>query len=330
LTRKILLLQPIHDTGLDLLRARDDIEVAIAEDISEETLVREARDAHAIIARATPVTRAIIDAARELCIVSRHGVGYDNVDVARLTHRGIPLTIAIDANALSVAEHTLYLIMALMKRGFAFDKEVSRGNFAIRKTLRGADLAGKSVLIIGFGRTGSRVARLALPFDMKVFVCDPYIDQSLITAAACTPVDDYRSVLPDMDVVTLHCPLTEETRGMIGASELEAMRPSAYLINCARGGIVDEPALFTALESGGIAGAGLDVFVREPLPGDDPLLALDNLITSPHVAGVTLEASIRMATSAARNALAAFDGKLDPAVVVNGEVLESRARAVHR
>lgn len=330
MARKILLLQPIHDAGLALLRERDDVEVAIAKDISEDALAREARDAHAIIARATPVTRSIIDAASELCIVSRHGVGYDSVDVARLTERGIPLAIAIDANALSVAEHTLYLIMALMKRGFAFDKEVSRGNFAIRTTLRGADLAGKSVLIVGFGRTGSRVARFAAAFDMKVFVCDPYIDQSLITSAACTPVDDYRSVLPDMDVVTLHCPLTDETRGMIGASELEAMKATAYLINCARGGIADEPALCTALESGGIAGAGLDVFVREPLPGDDPLLALDNLITSPHVAGVTLEASIRMATRAARNALAALDGVLDPAVVVNSEVLESRDRAASR
>ena len=129
-----------------------------------------------------------------------------------------------------------------------------------------------------------------------------------------------------MDMVTLHCPLTEETRGMIGGRELDAMRSSAYLVNCARGGIVDEQALCTALESKSIAGAGLDVFESEPLPGDDPLLALDNLITSPHVAGVTLEASIRMATGAAANVLAAFDGTLDPAAVVNSEVLSVAAQ----
>ena len=324
--KKVLLLQPIHDAGLVLLQERKDVEIAIASEISEDTLIREIRDVHAIIARATPVTRAMIDAASELCVVSRHGVGYDSVDVARLTERGIPLAIAIHANALSVAEHTLYLILALAKRGFAFDQAVGRGNFDIRATLRGADIAGKSLLVVGFGRTGTRVASFACAFDMKVFVYDPYIDQSLIASAGYSRVDDYFSVLPDMDMVTLHCPLTEETRGMIGGQELDAMKPSAYLVNCARGGIVDEQALCTALESKSIAGAGLDVFVSEPLPGDNPLLALDNLITSPHVAGVTLEASMRMATGAATNVLAAFDGTLDPAAVVNSEVLSVTAQ----
>jgi len=321
--RKVLLLQPIHEAGLALLRERDDVEIVIAGATSGETLLEETRDAHAIIARATPVSRAMIDSARELCVVSRHGVGYDLVDVARLTQRGIPLTIAIHSNALSVAEHTLYLILALAKRGFAFHRAVSRGDFDIRATLRGTDIAEKNLLVIGFGRTGTRVARFALAFDMKVFVYDPYIDQSLIESAGCAPVDAYSSVLPEMDVVTLHCPLTEETSGMIGEGELSVMKPSSYIVNCARGGIVDEQALAAALTSHDIAGAGLDVFDREPLPGDDPLIGVDNLITSPHVAGVTLEASIRMASGAAANVLAAFDGDLDPAVVVNSEVLDT-------
>lgn len=306
-----------------LLRERGDIQIRVASATDERTIIREARDAHAVIARAIPVTGAIIDAARELCVVSRHGVGYDNVDVARLTERGIPLTIAIDANALSVAEHTLYLILALAKRGFAFDRAVKSGRFDIRATLHGADIADKNLLVVGFGRTGTRVARLAGAFGMNVFVCDPYIDQSLIRSADCEPVDDYASVLADMDIVTMHCPLNDETRAMIGESELAAMKASAYVINCARGGIVDEQALRAALEDGGIAGAGLDVFVREPTPGDDPLLALENVITSPHIAGVTLEASMRMAMGSAANVLAAFDGTLDPAVVVNREVLEA-------
>jgi D-3-phosphoglycerate dehydrogenase len=321
MTRKVLLLQPIHAAGTAILEARDDVRVAVASDASEENLVREARDAHAILARATPVTRRVIDAAEDLCIVSRHGVGYDNVDVARLTERGIPLAIAIDANALSVAEHALYLILTLAKRGFAFDRAIHQGDFAIRESLRGMDIAGKSVLLIGFGRTGTRVAAFARAFAMNVFVYDPYIDQMAITAAGCIAVVDYASVLPDMDMVSLHCPLTDETRSMIGARELGAMKDSAYVINCARGGIVDEPALCEALRSGSVAGAGLDVFVREPLPGDDPLLAFDNVITSPHIAGVTREASMRMATGAARNVLAAFDGSLDPAAIVNPEVL---------
>ena len=321
MTRKVLLLQPIHPAGTAILEARDDVRVVVASDTSEEGLAREARDVHAILARATPVTRSVIDAAEDLCVVSRHGVGYDNVDVARLTERGIPLAIAIDSNALSVGEHTLYLILALAKRGFAFDRAVHQGDYAVRESLRGMDIAGKSLLIIGFGRTGTRVAAFAKAFAMNVFVYDPYIPQTDIGAAGCTAVADYGPVLPDMDIVSVHCPLTEETRSMIGARELDAMKESAYVINCARGGIVDEPALRDALERRSVAGAGLDVFVREPLPGDDPLLALENVITSPHVAGVTGEASMRMATGAARNVLAAFDGNLDAAAVVNGEVL---------
>lgn len=324
--KKVLLLQPIHPAGTAILEARDDVQVAVASDPSEETLVREVRDAHAILARATPVTRRIIEVADDLRVVSRHGVGYDSVDVACLTERGIPLTIAIEANALSVAEHAMYLMLALAKRGFEFDRAMHRGEFAIRESSRGIDLAEKSLLIIGFGRTGTRVARFARAFEMRVFVYDPYIDQSLIGAAGCTAVSDCAAVLPDMDVVSLHCPLTEETRGMIGAEALAAMKPSAYVINCARGGIVDEPALCRVLESGGIAGAGLDVFVREPLPGDDPILAFDNVITSPHIAGVTVEAAIRMATGSAVNVLAAFDDRLDPAAVVNPEVLATAGK----
>lgn len=325
--RKVLLVQPIHEAGVALLEARADVEVAVAEATTEQALARGARGAHAIIARANPITRAVIDAAEPLCVVSRHGVGYDSVDVARLTERGIPLTIAVDANALSVAEHALYFMLALAKRGFDFDSAVKAGDFGIRARLRGADLEDKSLLVIGFGRTGTRTARFARAFDMKVHVCDPYIDQASIVASGCIPVRDYRSALPEMDMVTMHCPLTDETRGMIAERELDAMKTSAYVINCARGGIVDEGALRRALESGSIAGAALDVFAREPLPADDPLLDVENLITSPHVAGVTLEAEIRMSTQAARNVLAAFDGTLEPAVVVNKEVLQEGRKA---
>jgi len=327
LKRKVLLIQPIHEVGVALLEARDGVEVAVAKATSEQALARDARDAHAIIARANPVTRAVIDAAESLCVVSRHGVGYDNVDMARLTERGIPLAIAIDANALSVAEHAMYFMLALAKRGFTFYRAVKAGEFDIRARLRGADLEGKSLLVIGFGRTGTRTARFARAFDMNVHVCDPYVDQASIVAAGCTPVSDYRSTLPDMDMVTIHCPLTDETHGMFSAGEFESMKTSACLVNCARGGIVDERALRGSLERSEIAGAALDVFAREPLPGDDPLVDVDNLITSPHVAGVTLEAEIRMSTQAARNVLAAFDGILDPAVVVNREVLHESRRA---
>jgi len=245
------------------------------------------------------------------------------VDVEALTARGIPLALAVGANAVSVAEHTMALVLALAKRLFLHDRATRAGRWAVRHELRAADIAGSALLIVGLGRIGRLVAPRALAFGMRVHAYDPYVERAIIEASGCVPVADLHAVLPEMDVVTLHCPLTPETAGMIGGRELGLMKGSAFLVNCARGGIVDEPALHDALASGAIAGAGLDVFAAEPVDSANPLFALDNVVTSPHIAGVTAEAAERMAIAAARNVLAAFDGVLGPDAVVNTEVLEA-------
>ncbi|MDX1376386.1 MAG: hydroxyacid dehydrogenase, partial [Burkholderiales bacterium] len=286
-------------------------------------IVEAARDAHAITVRTARITRAVIAAAPRLEIVARHGVGYDAVDVAALSARGIPLAIAPQSNMVSVAEHVIFMLLALAKEAAHYDAMTRSADWSQRWDIRGFDLAGKKLLVIGFGRTGSRVARRAAAFDMQVHACDPYIDQNLIRQAGCTPVADFRAELPKMDAVSVNTPLNDETRHMLSSAEFARMPPHAVIVNCARGGIVDEAALYAALSAKQIRGAGLDVFETEPSPANNPLFALDNVIVSPHIAGVTVESTIRMSTQTAQNVLDRFDGRLDPGVVVNREVLET-------
>jgi D-3-phosphoglycerate dehydrogenase len=321
--KKVLMVQGLHPEGVKLLQARADVEpVALMSD-DEGEITAAARDADAITVRSARITRGIIDAARELKVVGRHGVGYDAVDVAALTERGIPLAISIHANMVPVAEHVMFMLLTLFKEAAYYDALTRNADWGSRWNVKANDLAGKALLIVGFGRTGSRVARRALAFDMKVHACDPYIDQDLIRRAGCLPVADYRETLPEMDAVSVNCPLSPETRHMFSRAEFGAMKPSAVIVNCARGGIVDEAALYEALSAGKLRGAGLDVFEREPSPAENPLFRLKNVIVSPHIAGVTVESTIRMSTQTAQNVLDGLDGKLDPAVVVNREVLKA-------
>jgi D-3-phosphoglycerate dehydrogenase len=321
--KKVLMVQGLHPEGVKLLQARADVEpVALMSD-DEGEITAAARDADAITVRSARITRGIIGAARELKVVGRHGVGYDAVDVAALTERGIPLAISIHANMVPVAEHVMFMLLTLFKEAAYYDALTRNADWGSRWNVKANDLAGKALLIVGFGRTGSRVARRALAFDMKVHACDPYIDQDLIRRAGCLPVADYRETLPEMDAVSVNCPLSPETRHMFSRAEFGAMKPSAVIVNCARGGIVDEAALYEALSAGKLRGAGLDVFEREPSPAENPLFRLKNVIVSPHIAGVTVESTIRMSTQTAQNVLDGLDGKLDPAVVVNREVLKA-------
>ena len=192
----------------------------------------------------------------------------------------------------------------------------------MRNSLGPVDLLGRRVLVMGFGRIGREVAKRCAAFGMPVMVHDPYVQANVIEAAGdYRSVPDFEAALPETDVLTVHMPLGAESRSLIGAAELAALPAHAFVINAARGGIIDETALHDALTCGKIAGAGLDVFDQEPPPDDHPLFTLPNVILSPHNAGLSKEAAIRMAISTARNALAGLDGKLDPSMVVNREVL---------
>jgi D-3-phosphoglycerate dehydrogenase len=318
---KILIIQPFHEDGMALLDARDDITYEIVDGKSEALLIEKIKDADAATIRTALVPASVSDAAERLKVLSRHGVGYDNIDVAALTRRGIPLAIAADANATAVAEHTLFFMLALAKQALRHDRATREGKWEIRNRFETVDLMGRSVLVLGYGRIGREVAKRCAAFDMRVGVYDPYVQANLIEADGYRSVPDYQAVLGETDVLTVHMPLASESRHMIGAAELAALPDHALVINCARGGIVDEDALYDALTAGTIAGAGIDVFEQEPPPEDHPLFTLDNVLLSPHTAGMSREAALRMAVSTARNALAALDGKLDPTMVMNREVL---------
>lgn len=320
---KVLLPSTMARVGWDLLAKRGDVK-AVSFDVNLSTADFHAllSDAEGIALIANPFGEAEIRAAPRLRVVARLGVGYDRVDVPALTRRGIPLMVTGDANSPSVAEHTLYFMLEFAKRGAALNAMVREQRWADRWS-EGlpADLFRKTLLVVGFGRTGTRVAKACLALGMIVRVYDPYVEPAAIASAGCTPERDLDSALPHADFVTLHCPKTTETLGMFNAERLARMKPTAYLVNTARGGIVDQPALYAALTTGIIRGAALDVFDREPPASGEPLLTLPNLIASAHLAGVTKESFDRMAMAAMTNLLSVLDGKPRAEYVINQEVL---------
>ena len=271
---KVLIIQPFHQDGMKLFEARPDVACEIV-DGELEALAEQIVDADGVTIRTSPLPAEILERAERLKVVSRHGVGYDNIDVETLSRRGIPLAIAADANATAVAEHTLFFMLALAKQGLRYDRATREGGWAVRNSLDAVDLMGRRVFVMGFGRIGREVARRCAAFGMQVMVYDPYVQANVIEAAGdYRSVPDFQAVLPETDVLTVHMPLGPDSRGLIGAPELTALPETAFVINAARGGIVDEAALHDALTSGKIAGAGLDVFDQEPPPADHPLFAL--------------------------------------------------------
>ena len=313
---------PITDGIRSVLDLRSDVEAVQFTQLSEDNILQHVGEYDAAILSITPFTARIIDKADRMQIVARHGVGYDAVDVPALTKKGIPLAVVGTANSVTVAEHALFFILALAKRAILFDREVRKGNWNIRYSHIGYDIANKNVLVLGLGRIGRRLVPMLNAMGMNVFVHDPYILQDIIVTAGATPVQDWRAALPDMDFLSVNCPKNEETNGMIGVAELASMKKTAFVVNTARGNIVDEKALYHALKNGIIAGAGIDPFVVEPAGPNEPLFELDNIIVSPHSAGVTTESLFRMGAAAAQNILDQFDGRLNPENVINKEVLK--------
>jgi D-3-phosphoglycerate dehydrogenase len=320
--KRIMVQMPLTDGICSVLDARKDVEAVQFTQLSEDNILQHVGEYDAAILSITPFTARIIDKADKMQIVARHGVGYDAVDVPALTKKGIPLAVVGTANSVTVAEHALFFILALAKRAILFDREVRKGNWDIRYDHIGYDIADKKVLVLGLGRIGRRLVPMLNAMGMKVFVYDPYVLQDTIVTSGATPVEDWRAALPDMDFVSVNCPKNEETNGMIGTAELASMKKTAFVVNTARGNIVDESALYHALKSGSIAGAGIDPFVVEPAGPNEPLFELDNIIVSPHSAGVTKESLFRMGAAAAQNILDQFDGRLNPENVINKEVLE--------
>jgi D-3-phosphoglycerate dehydrogenase / 2-oxoglutarate reductase len=321
--KKILLPDNLARAGWDVLRGRDDIEAAeFSNTIKPEELRAKLADVVGIALSATPFTGAELDAAPKLEVVARVGVGYDAVDIPALTRRRVPLFVSGTANSVSVAEKAMFLMLTLAKRGAMMDALVRQGRWWDKFKDVPVDLWQKTVLVVGFGRIGTRTAKRCLGMEMNVLIYDPYVSADAIRAAGYEPASDLDAALARADFVSIHCPKTKETTGLINAARLKRMKPTAILVNTARGGIVDEPALEAALKAKEIAGAGIDVFAKEPAAVDHPLLKLPNVVVAPHVAGVTVESRDRMAITSVRNILSMLDGKPVRENVINKEVLD--------
>jgi D-3-phosphoglycerate dehydrogenase len=315
----ILVIQPLHPDALAILDARDDITYTVVTDFSEENLLRHAAEADVITIRDAKLPTSIIEAAPRLKAISRHGVGYDNIPIEYCSARGIPVMLVGDANANAVAEQTLLLIMASARCLIMLDSSVRKGDFSIRSRLLGQELKDRKLLLVGFGRIGRRAGRLAAAVGMKVFVFDPYLRGE--PDPWVTPISSLIDGLEQAEVLSLHIPLTPDTRHMIGAAELALLPKGAIVINVSRGGLIDESALLGAIRSGHLHGAGLDVFETEPLPADSPLLAEPRIVMSPHAAALTDSAMFAMSRITVENALAAIDKTINPKLTVNPEIL---------
>ena len=322
---KILVTESMSQPGRALLHARDDIElIEFPNMISArdfEAMLKEQAPVHGVALGATRFGEPELEASKDMKVVTRIGVGFDAVDVPALSRRKVPLMVAGTANSPSVAEHALFMMLTLAKRAVEMHSCVKDNKWAARLGMLPYDLFGKTVLIIGFGRIGTRTAKRCLAMEMNVLIYDPYKPAAEIKAAGCEAVPDLDAALARADFVSIHCPKSPETVGMFNAARLKRLKPTAYLINTARGGIVDEEALYDALVSGKLAGAGLDVFEQEPPPAGHSLFELPNVIMAPHVAGVTREAVDRMSEQTARNILSVLDGDPLRQNVINQDVL---------
>ena len=319
---KVVVTQPLHPDAMKVLEDR--FEVMIPDSGEEAVVIEACKDAEAIVLRTnTTVSRAVIDQCPKLKIVSRTGAGVDNVDVEAASERGILVCNVAGVNSVSVAEQTVTLMLAVLKRVCAMDIAVRTGNWKARRGNTTHEIDGKTLGVVGLGNVGRRVAAICRNgFGMRILAYDPYA-QETIAAEGHTSCERLEELFSEADIVTLHCPNIPETRNLANRELLSAMKPSAVLVNTARGEVVDEQALVEHLREGRIAGAGLDVFAEEPPPEDHPLLKLDNVVLSPHVAALTEEVSTKVAIESAAAIVDFADGKT-PKNVYNQDTLKKQ------
>ena len=305
---QVLIPQDVAQPGKDYLRERGH-EIKMGSGITTEAIATDVVDCDAILARTAPFPAKVLEAGKKLKVISRHGVGYDNIDVARATELGIWVTFAPESNANTVAEHTIGCILTLARNFIQQDRETRAGNWGIRDKLLGTDLAGKVLGIVGLGKIGRRVAQKASHgLDMKVVAYDPFLKQEQMAEFA-TPVMSMDDVFSVADFVTLHIPGGASTRGVVGKKMFALMKKTAIFINASRGDVVAEADLIEALRNGAIAGAAIDVYEKEPPQKDNPLMSMSNVLLTPHNASQTRECMIRMALHAAQGIDEVLSGK---------------------
>lgn len=310
-----LIVQPIHEAGVQKLQqAGIATRWASAQDMA--TVAGEIGDAQAVITRDAGLDRAAIDAAANLVVIANHGIGTNKIDVTHAGAQGIPIVYTPSANARSVAEHTVGMMLALAKRFKDGDAATRAGDWRFKYSGGMSEISGKTLGLVGFGTIAKIVATIAIGgFGMRVIVHSPNAPDADIAAAGATRAASLEALLGDADIVSLHRPMRPDTRHTLDAAAFAAMKPSAFVINSARGALIDEVALAAALSAGTIAGAGLDVFETEPLPAESPLLAAPNTILAPHVAGSTEDALRETALQCADQIIAVLAGRKPPHLV---------------
>lgn len=315
---KVLIADAINEKGISVLE--EVAEVVVDTSITPEELVKTIKDYNAIVVRSrTKVTKEVIDNATNLKIIARAGVGVDNIDVNAATEKGIMVVNAPQSTSITVAEQTMGLMLALSRKIAIADKSVKDGKWE-KKLFMGTELNNKTLGIIGMGRIGSQVVIRAKSFGMDAMVYDPYINKSVAKELGVEIVD-LQTIFEKSDVITIHVPLTPETKHIVSTEAFETMKDSAFIINCARGGIIDEEALYVALKENKIGGAALDVYEVEP-PVNNPLLELDNIVLTPHIGASTAEAQRDAAIIVANEIISLFKGDT-PKNVLNMPVLDN-------
>jgi D-3-phosphoglycerate dehydrogenase len=315
--KNILIIQPIHEAGIKLLESNPNYNYEIIEEIKLEDIKNKIQNCDGLSIRTAKLPGEIIDLGKKLKVISRHGVGYDNVDLAAIKKNKITLTITATANAVAVAEHVMFMLLNICKRKSMYDDAVKNGKFNDRNKLpKTIELWGKNILIAGFGRIGQALIKRCLGFEMNVFIYDPFINEEKIKSLGGIKVDNLENSLSKIDMISLHLPLTNETKNLIDINLIKKMKKNCIIINAARGGIINEIDLDRALNENLIFGAGLDVFDIEPPKDDNPLLKNDKVFLSPHTAAFTEECMKRMGKETIQNIIDFFDEKLEKSKIV--------------
>ncbi len=314
----VVIPQELHPDARALLER--EVQVVECTDLTEEGMVRAAAEADGILFRVKPrCTATLMAACKKLRVVGRHGVGLDTVDIPAATRLGIAVVHAPGSNSQAVAEHALMLMLMCAKRAIQVDRLTRAGDWSAKRYAGNIELGGRTLGIVGVGNIGRRVAAFARALGMRVLGYDPYVPPDELRRRGAEPVESLEALLPQVDVLTCHTPLTPETRHLINARTLALLPDGAILVNTSRGGVQDERAVFEALVRGKLAAAGLDVWEEEPTSPDNPLLRLDTVVCTSHVAGVTREANRQMAVQVAGEMLRVLRGER-PHVLVNPDV----------
>ena len=314
---KIAIVEKIDEAGLKILEKHNNFEYEIIENVSKNNLIKELPKYDALTLRVAKLDSEILKHCKKLKVISRHGVGYDNVDLNFLKQNNINLLITATANAVAVAEHAMYMMLSLSKGVTYYDKAVRSGDFKKNVSkIETYELFKKEILIAGFGRIGKNLIKRCLGFEMKVFVYDPFVNKEIIESYGGKKVEDLNVAVKTIDFLSIHMPLNKETKNLIDINILKKMKKNTIIVNTARGGVINEIDLDKALKDKIIFGAGLDVFEKEPPDQSNPLLKNDRVLLSPHSSSFTKECKIRMGIETVQNIINFFENKIEKSMIV--------------